>query len=273
MDPEEFRRFGHQVVDWIADYRARAARAAGHVPRRARVRSGRSSRLRRPTSPRASRRSSRDLDRVVVPGLSHWQHPRFFGYFPSNGELVVGPRRLPEHRPRRPRPLLAVEPGADRARGGDDRLGAADDRPLRRPGAASSRTRPRRARWSRSSARASGPRATRSRAAGCRARASRSSSTSRPTATARSRRRRCWPASAATNVRVVAHDERYAMRPDALDEAIRGRPRRRPEAVRRRGHDRHHDHDRPRPDRRDRARSRASTASGCTSTPRWPARP
>ena len=28
-----------------------------------------------------------DLDRVVVPGLSHWQHPRFFGYFPSNGEL------------------------------------------------------------------------------------------------------------------------------------------------------------------------------------------
>jgi aromatic-L-amino-acid decarboxylase len=28
-----------------------------------------------------------DLERVVVPGLSHWQHPRFFGYFPSNGEL------------------------------------------------------------------------------------------------------------------------------------------------------------------------------------------
>lgn len=28
-----------------------------------------------------------DLDRVVMPGLSHWQHPRFFGYFPSNGEL------------------------------------------------------------------------------------------------------------------------------------------------------------------------------------------
>src|SRR5262249_40518811 len=28
-----------------------------------------------------------DLDRVVVPGLSHWAHPHFFGYFPSNGEL------------------------------------------------------------------------------------------------------------------------------------------------------------------------------------------
>ena len=29
-----------------------------------------------------------DLDRVILPGLSHWQHPRFFGYFPSNGELA-----------------------------------------------------------------------------------------------------------------------------------------------------------------------------------------
>ncbi len=25
-----------------------------------------------------------DLDRIVLPGLSHWQHPRFFGYFPAN---------------------------------------------------------------------------------------------------------------------------------------------------------------------------------------------
>src|SRR5260370_66705 len=29
----------------------------------------------------------RDLERIIVPGLSHWQHPDFFGYFPSNGEL------------------------------------------------------------------------------------------------------------------------------------------------------------------------------------------
>ena len=29
-----------------------------------------------------------DLDRVVMPGLSHWQHPHFFGYFPSNGLLA-----------------------------------------------------------------------------------------------------------------------------------------------------------------------------------------
>ncbi len=28
-----------------------------------------------------------DLEQIIVPGLSHWQHPSFFGYFPSNGEL------------------------------------------------------------------------------------------------------------------------------------------------------------------------------------------
>ena len=30
----------------------------------------------------------RDLDRLIVPGLSHWQHPQFFGYFPANGSLA-----------------------------------------------------------------------------------------------------------------------------------------------------------------------------------------
>src|SRR5205085_3582090 len=29
----------------------------------------------------------RDLEEILMPALSHWQHPRFFGYFPSNGEL------------------------------------------------------------------------------------------------------------------------------------------------------------------------------------------
>ena len=86
MDPEEFRRFGHQVVDWVADYRAGAA---GH-PVMSRVEPG-SIRAQLPPSPPAEPEGFeavlRDLDAVVLPGLSHWQHPRFFGYFPSNGEL------------------------------------------------------------------------------------------------------------------------------------------------------------------------------------------
>jgi aromatic-L-amino-acid decarboxylase len=86
MDPEEFRRFGHQIVDWVADYRARAA---SH-PVMSRVEPG-WVRAQLPASPPAEPEGFEailaDLERVVVPGLSHWQHPRFFGYFPSNGEL------------------------------------------------------------------------------------------------------------------------------------------------------------------------------------------
>ena len=87
MDPEEFRRFGHQVVDWIADYRARAE----SFPVMSRVEPGQV-RAQLPASPpvepEAFEAVLRDLETVVFPGLSHWQHPRFFGYFPSNGELA-----------------------------------------------------------------------------------------------------------------------------------------------------------------------------------------
>jgi aromatic-L-amino-acid decarboxylase len=87
VDPEEFRRFGHQVVDWIADYRARAA----SLPVMSRLEPGQV-RARLPASPPVEPETMetilRDLETVVLPGLSHWQHPRFFGYFPSNGELA-----------------------------------------------------------------------------------------------------------------------------------------------------------------------------------------
>ena len=87
MDPEEFRRFGHQVVDWIADYRARVE----SLPVMSRVEPGQV-RAQLPASPPVEPEGFeavlRDLETVVLPGLSHWQHPRFFGYFPSNGELA-----------------------------------------------------------------------------------------------------------------------------------------------------------------------------------------
>src|SRR5512139_1981149 len=86
MTPEEFRRLGHQVVDWIADYRERAA----SLPVMSRVAPGEiKSQLPAspPQAPEGFEAVLRDLDQVLVPGLSHWQHPRFFGYFPSNGEL------------------------------------------------------------------------------------------------------------------------------------------------------------------------------------------
>ena len=86
MTPEEFRRLGHQVVDWVADYRERAAT----LPVMSRVAPGDIKAqlpAAPPQSPEGFAAVLRDLDRVILPGLSHWQHPRFFGYFPSNGEL------------------------------------------------------------------------------------------------------------------------------------------------------------------------------------------
>jgi aromatic-L-amino-acid decarboxylase len=88
MDPEEFRRLGHRVVDWIADYRERAP----GLPVRANVRPGdviAQLPSEPPSEPEGFEAVLADLDRVVVPALSHWQHPRFFGWFPSNSDLAA----------------------------------------------------------------------------------------------------------------------------------------------------------------------------------------
>ena len=87
MTPEEFRRFGHDVVDFIADYRARVAER----PVMARTAPGEvKSQLPSspPQEPEAFDAILRDLDRVIMPGLTHWQHPQFYGYFPCNGTLA-----------------------------------------------------------------------------------------------------------------------------------------------------------------------------------------
>ncbi len=86
MTPEEFRRLGHQMIDRIADYRATVAER----PVMARTAPGEIKAALPadpPQSPEPFDAILADLDRIVMPGLSHWQHPSFFGYFPSNGEL------------------------------------------------------------------------------------------------------------------------------------------------------------------------------------------
>lgn len=86
MTPEEFRRHGHAVVDWIADYRARV----GERPVMAQTAPGDiKARLPQtpPDQPEPFEAVLADLDTIVMPGLSHWQSPAFFGYFPCNGTL------------------------------------------------------------------------------------------------------------------------------------------------------------------------------------------
>src|SRR6516164_4916691 len=87
MTPEEFRLVGHQLVDWIADYRAKVR----SLPVMARTAPG-EVRSQLPVSPPEQPESFEgvftDLERIILPGLSHWQHPAFFGYFPANASLA-----------------------------------------------------------------------------------------------------------------------------------------------------------------------------------------
>jgi aromatic-L-amino-acid decarboxylase len=83
MTPDEFRAQGKLLIDWIADY----LDGVGDLPVSAAVQPG-DVRSQLPEHPPAAPESFdaivADLDRVVVPGLTHWQHPSFFAYFPGN---------------------------------------------------------------------------------------------------------------------------------------------------------------------------------------------
>src|SRR5688572_9099039 len=86
MTPEEFRRTGHRLIDWIADYRATVESRpvmAPTSPGQIKARLPASP----PEKPEAFDEIIKDLDRIVLPGITAWQHPRFFGYFPSNALL------------------------------------------------------------------------------------------------------------------------------------------------------------------------------------------
>src|SRR5271155_4021333 len=91
MTPEEFRRNGHAVVDWIADYYARIE----SYPVLARVAPGQI-RASLPAAPPEKGEPFAailgDIEKLILPGITHWQSPNFFAYFPANasGPAILG---------------------------------------------------------------------------------------------------------------------------------------------------------------------------------------
>ncbi len=86
MGPEEFRAAGHELIDWIADYRARIP----ELPVQAQVVPGEVAGKLPASAPAEAEPFSRllaDLDSIVVPGVTQVQHPRYFGWFPANATL------------------------------------------------------------------------------------------------------------------------------------------------------------------------------------------
>lgn len=87
MTPEEFRAAAHELVDWIADYRERVP----DLPVRSEVAPGQvrsALATAPPEGPEPFGDLLADLERVVVPGLTQIQSPRYFAWFPSNAALA-----------------------------------------------------------------------------------------------------------------------------------------------------------------------------------------
>jgi aromatic-L-amino-acid decarboxylase len=84
MTPDEFRRHGHEMVDWIADFLDRVGDSQRVFPD---VAPG-DIRAQLPEHPSSEIEPfddvMTDLEQIIVPGLTQWQHPGFFAWFPSN---------------------------------------------------------------------------------------------------------------------------------------------------------------------------------------------
>src|ERR1019366_8053868 len=87
MPPEQFRQHGRAVVDWIADYYERIET----LPVLSQVEPGQI-RQALPAEGEPFAAVLQDISKVILPGVTHWQSPNFFAYFPANasGPSILG---------------------------------------------------------------------------------------------------------------------------------------------------------------------------------------
>ena len=83
MHWDEFSDWGAKISQWAADYHKNLR----NRPVRAQTEPGDVAALitqSAPEGPQSMEEIMADFERVVMPGMTHWQHPRFFAYFPAN---------------------------------------------------------------------------------------------------------------------------------------------------------------------------------------------
>lgn len=87
MKKEEFQKLGYALIDWIAEYREKISTRSvmsqaspgeikGHFPKEP------------PATPEPLQNLLSEIEEKILPGITHWNHPSFFAYFPSNTELA-----------------------------------------------------------------------------------------------------------------------------------------------------------------------------------------
>jgi len=83
MTSDEFRKYAHKLVDWMAGYMENVEK----YPVKSQVKPGdiiKQLPEKAPSSPDSFENFMKDLDEIIMPGISHWQSPNFFAYFPAN---------------------------------------------------------------------------------------------------------------------------------------------------------------------------------------------
>jgi aromatic-L-amino-acid decarboxylase len=83
MNPDEFRRFGHELIDWISDY----FESIEDLPVLSQIEPGdlkAAFPARPPSKGESMAEIIADVDRLIVPALTHWSHPSFFAYFATS---------------------------------------------------------------------------------------------------------------------------------------------------------------------------------------------